>query len=120
MYKSGKIILVAINSATFSSFKVCYRSNNLAITGCCCVYNLLNIIVFIHVMFIFRTTEKLYFSNLTSQKQLRIRSFWKTVSPLFLTKGLKGDKIFFNENDKCVSNDDEYVTSFVDLFLTHF
>ena len=54
-----------------------------------------------------RTTKKLYFSNLNTKKVIDNRRFRKTVSPLFLTKCSKVDKIILNENDKCLSNDDE-------------
>ena len=60
------------------------------------------------------------FSNLDIKKVINNRSFWKTVSPLFYTKCSKGDKIILNENDKCVSNDDELCQFFLWLLLQYY
>ena len=62
------------------------------------------------------TTKKLYFINLDIKNVVDNRSFFKTVSPLFSTKSSKGDKIILNENDKCMSNDDELCQIFCDYF----
>ena len=62
------------------------------------------------------TTKKLYFINLDIKNVVDNRSFFKTVSPLFSTKSSKGDKIILDENDKCMSNDDELCQIFCDYF----
>ena len=61
-----------------------------------------------------RTAKTSYYSNI--KKVVDIRSFWRTVSPLFSTKCSKGDKIILNENDKYVSNDDKFCQIFCDYF----
>ena len=63
-----------------------------------------------------RTAKKLYFNNLDIKEVVDIRSFWKTVSPLFSTKFSKGDKIILKENDKYVFNEDELYQIFCDYF----
>ena len=67
-----------------------------------------------------RTTKKQYFSNIDIKKVVDNRSFWKTVSPLFSTKCSKSDKIILNENDKCVSNDDEVCQLSLLLLLQYY